>query len=258
MGKQIQIIFSATGRTEKTAQIFAEAFGGTWTTVHLGTQADCTASVQIEAEDLCLVAVPVFEGRIPRPAAQRLKKLQGNGATAILMAVYGNRAIDDCLLEMRDVLTEQGFRCRAAMEAVAEHSIFPIYGHGRPDDADKQELTAFAAAIKTGLSSNTLPGSVKVPGKFPYIDMGGVSVHPAANEACVSCGACAAVCPVSAIPKDNPSATDNDKCITCMRCASICPQGARGFHEQLYTMMEKKMEPKLSGRKTNVLYIEGV
>lgn len=256
MGNQFQIIFSATGRTKKAAQSFTEAFGGSWETVDLGTQEAVIPAVHIGKEDLCLVALPVFEGRVPRPAAERLRQLQGNGATAILMAVFGNRAIDDCLLELRDIMTQQGFCCRAAIAAAAEHSIFPKFGHGRPDESDQQELAAFAQKIKTALAENTLPDLVKVPGKFPYVDMGGISVHPKANGSCVSCGICAAKCPVGAIPKDAPSTTDGSKCITCMRCVVVCPHNARGLPAPLYEMAQIKMARVLSGRKENVLYIE--
>ena len=65
-----------------------------------------------------------------------LKNIKSNGATALLIAVYGNRAIDDCLLELKNILTEQGFKCRAAISAVAEHSMMPKFAANRPDSKD--------------------------------------------------------------------------------------------------------------------------
>lgn len=256
MEKQYLILFSATGRTKRVADILTTALGGTWTTIDLGTPDAALPSVSIDRDDLCLAAVPVFEGRVPTPAVHRLMQLQGNGASAILAAVYGNRAVDDCLLELRDIMSGQGFACRGAIAAVAEHSIFPKFGHARPDTEDETQLKAFAADIKVGLEVGTLPALVKVPGNDPYKDMGGISVHPAADDSCVQCGICASRCPVGAIPKDQPGTTDGTKCVTCMRCATVCPQGARHFPAAIYSQVEQAMAPVLSGRKENVLYLE--
>ena len=44
------------------------------------------------------------------------------------------------------------------------------------------------------------------------------------NEECISCGACAANCPVEAISEgDERFVIDADACIDCGSCASGCP-----------------------------------
>ena len=43
----------------------------------------------------------------------------------------------------------------------------------------------------------------------------------------ISCGACAAECPVSAISEgDSKYTIDADTCIECGACAGVCPVGA--------------------------------
>ncbi|MDO4397305.1 MAG: 4Fe-4S binding protein [Oscillospiraceae bacterium] len=44
------------------------------------------------------------------------------------------------------------------------------------------------------------------------------------SDACISCGACAAECPVEAISAgDSQYVIDADTCIECGACASVCP-----------------------------------
>lgn len=47
------------------------------------------------------------------------------------------------------------------------------------------------------------------------------------SDACVSCGACAAECPVSAISEGAAHyEVDADACIDCGACEGVCPTGA--------------------------------
>ncbi|MCM8709651.1 4Fe-4S binding protein [Clostridium sp. SYSU_GA19001] len=46
------------------------------------------------------------------------------------------------------------------------------------------------------------------------------------SDACISCGACAAECPVSCISEGDIFVIDADSCIDCGNCANVCPVGA--------------------------------
>ncbi len=47
------------------------------------------------------------------------------------------------------------------------------------------------------------------------------------NDSCVKCGACASICPVSAMhDAGSQLVIDPDTCIDCGACIAECPQGA--------------------------------
>lgn len=47
------------------------------------------------------------------------------------------------------------------------------------------------------------------------------------TDTCVSCGACAAECPVSAISQgDSQYIIDENTCVDCGACAAVCPVSA--------------------------------
>lgn len=47
------------------------------------------------------------------------------------------------------------------------------------------------------------------------------------SEQCISCGACAAQCPMECIAQgEDRYVIDSEKCIACGTCAGVCPVGA--------------------------------
>ena len=131
------IYFSPTGGTERVAKYFTEGFGGQWTTVDLCDRQTDFSAFTFTADDLGLVSVPAYGGRVPAIAMERLGKMRGENTPVILNAVFGNRAIDDTLLELKDALTSAGFLCIGAMETVAEHSVVRQVATGRPNVDDR-------------------------------------------------------------------------------------------------------------------------
>lgn len=250
--RQVQMVFSPTGGTQRVSERLCEGLGGAWEMV------DLTEEVQPAAfapEDLCVVAVPAYGGRVPAPAIERLRRMQGGGARAILVAVYGNRAIDDTLIELEDALLAAGFRCAGAVSAVAEHSIVRQYGAGRPDAQDADCLRAFGARIREALSNGAGETPVQVPGNRPYRAFGGIPFKPQANARCTKCGLCAARCPAGAIPKENPASVRPELCISCMRCIAICPEGARPMSQALVQGTAEKLRAVCAERKENELFL---
>jgi len=207
--------------------------------------------------DVCLFAIPVFEGRVPAVFLERICQVHAQDAPAVLVAVFGNRAVDDALLELEDALVERGFRPFAAVSAVAQHSLLPSVAAGRPDEEDAAELRAFSLRLKEALAAGTYTVPVPVPGSRPYRIIGGGSpTYPSYDAAaCVKCMTCARGCPTEAISKDDPSQVDRARCIRCMRCVSACPTGAWHMDSGYQAAVLQRLEHLFQGRKENVLYL---
>ncbi|MFH1652156.1 MAG: 4Fe-4S binding protein [Chloroflexota bacterium] len=186
-------------------------------------------------DSLVIIGVPVYGGRVPPEAARRLRRLKGNGTPAALVAVYGNRAYEDALLELRNLASEGGFVPFAGGVFIGEHSLdspeTPL-ATGRPDQKDLVKAGAFGDDIREYLGKIKSTAGIiplEVPGNIPYRQhTERVITSPVTNEElCVKCGTCAAVCPAGAITVGDTVVTSADDCILCRACVKSCPESAR-------------------------------
>ena len=107
----------------------------------------------LPAGEPVLVSMPVYAGRIPSICREMLlAHLKGHGNPAIAVAVYGNRDYDDALVELQDLLEENGFCVIAGAAFVAQHSIFTKVAAGRPDEDDRRRMAEFGAMCREKLS----------------------------------------------------------------------------------------------------------
>jgi ferredoxin len=204
-------------------------------------------TMAFEADDLVLVGMPVYSGRLPAISAEIFQKMVGNQAKAVAVAVYGNRHYDDALLELTNELADHGFKVIAGGAVIAEHCFISTVGENRPDDDDKAKLLEIAAQIQGKLAAGD-EAQPPMPGNDPYKPLPTYS-YPTGNDACVACGLCAKNCPVEAIDFDNPKETDPELCIFCGRCMNICPQGARSLWTDGFKAMQQRLVDNCSQRR---------
>lgn len=249
--KEIQWLnayFSPTGTTYSIAKTIAEGTGCPVAEMDL-SEANCGA--ELSENTVLLASAPVYGGRIPAVALERLSRLPGKGQKAVAVVVYGNREFDDALLELKNALVNNGFQVVAAAAFIAEHSIVRSIAAGRPDKQDRAIARKFGADIMEKLDTLT---DVSVPGNDPYVAVKPSAFHPKANETCVQCGLCAQKCPVGAIPMEDPSQTLDNVCINCMRCVQVCPVKARALPAPFLAGATKMLEEKAAGYKLPQLF----
>ena len=252
--KLYEIVFSPTGGTKRAADLLTGALGGEVTCVDLTDSKRDFHTLRLTREDVAVLAVPSYGGRVPAVAAERLKMLNGQGARAILLCVYGNRAYEDTLVELEDAAKQAGFRVIAAVAAIAEHSIARQFAAGRPDARDAAALSGFAQQIQRKLAAADA-AEPSIPGHRPYKKAGNLGMVPKPTKDCTRCGACAAQCPVQAIDRHDPKKVDKTACISCMRCISVCPQHARRLNPVLLRAAGLMLKKVCSDRKDCELYL---
>ena len=117
-------------------------------------------------EDVVVFGTPTYAGRVPNVLLKYLATVKGNGAAAVPVVTFGNRAFDDSLIELRDILADNGFRPFAAAAFACEHSFSTTLAAGRPDADDLALAAQFAgqaAARVAALDADT--PVIEVPGR---------------------------------------------------------------------------------------------
>lgn len=245
------VYFSATYTTQGIVKQIAHEFGKPVVDYDI-TQSVPDKEIVLGKDELLIVGMPVYSGRIPPQAAQAFTKIKGNGTPAIIICVYGNRDYDDALIELRDITEKQGFSILAAAAFVARHSIFSQIATNRPDEWDCAYISKFGETVKElleDLTNTEILSGIKVKGNYPYKAIKRIPIHPKTNDQCNKCGKCARLCPTQAISAENPQKPNKKKCISCGRCTLICPQKARNYGGWLYRFAGKKFIKKYSKPK---------
>lgn len=227
--KVTAVYFSPTGGTKRAVEMLADSFSAALIDNTLPEQRQ--RQLHFAADELVLMASPVYAGQLPRLQKQDLwRNLHGSGTPCIIVACYGNRHYDDTMAQMQRIAIEQGFDVIGAAAVVIPHIFAPSLGAGRPNDADAAVLAQFANDVKVKIAGGAA-GSVPLvlPGNPNPAPKAAIPVPKSFDEErCIMCGACAALCPVGAIDGET-MAIDESLCLSCMRCVKYCRTGARSF-----------------------------
>lgn len=245
------ICFSATGTTSKIVSAICEGVGIAKIETYDLLKKRLPDMV-VPDNEIVVFGVPVYSGRVPEIVSDLLKNIKGNQTPAIIVCVYGNRDFDDALIELRDIVEHNGFIAISAGAFIAQHSIFPQVGKGRPDMDDLNAAMDFGKKSINVLRDKDdvlTSGEIAVKGNFPYREVKPVPLTPKTNKHCNACDSCAKECPVGAIDLNNPKKTDKKLCISCAHCISICPRRAKFFGGILYWLASKKFVPKYATRR---------
>ncbi len=272
--KAVKVIsFSPTGGSRKVAEAIAKGTRAPIEHVDLTPPSARTQQFPEFTDELAIISVPVYAGRVPTEAAYRIRRLtsdrapwsvkRANKIPAVIVVTYGNRAYEDSLFELGDIVSEVGFQPIAAGVFLCEHS-FSVpevpTAHGRPDVKDLAKAKGFGKQIRgkyekahtiDDLTPVTPPGttpySLAMSAGLTFYDYGELATPYTNEDQCTKCGKCVDVCPTAAIRIEHvvshPSpmigyalrliSTDHNACIWCCACVKNCPTGARVMSKRI-------------------------
>jgi ferredoxin len=221
-----------------------------------------TRQLRTSEDELLVVAVPVYCGRVPAIAAGWLRSLEARDTPTVCVVVYGNRAYDDALLELKDIVTGRGCKPIAGAAYIGEHSFSdfetPI-AVARPDERDLEHAELFGRKIREKLQSISSPDQISgiaVPGSVPYRDPGLFTVDFIdVSEKCSRCGICEDSCPVGAIDLEHDVICDKKKCLVCFACIRSCPERARSVIPGIIREIAINLSKTCNYRKEPVFFV---
>lgn len=253
------VYFSGTGTTKKIVTAISKRLASAMETdiniVNFSLPSARTSALSFTHRDLVIFGTPVYAGRVPNVLLKYIKAITGNGALAVPIVLFGNRDYDDALIELRNLLEDDGFHTIAAAAFVGEHSFSTVLAAGRPDVNDMELADAFSDNIYDKLNSIAEPellSPIEVKGESPIrpyyqprdrkqnaIDIR--KVLPKINGNCSSCGLCADICPMGSISHDDVHEYTGI-CIKCCACVKLCPQHARYFDDPNFIYHKEELE----------------
>ncbi|MBI5205560.1 MAG: 4Fe-4S binding protein [Nitrospirae bacterium] len=262
------VYFSPTGTTKKIIEIIAKGINHSAVeTVDITQPEGRKQQLRTSENELLIIGVPVYFGRAQTKAIEWLNTMKAHNTPTVCIVVYGNRAYDDALLELKDTTIKNGGIPVACAAFIGEHSFSdsetPIAA-GRPDAEDLSRAQLFGEKIREKILS--IPSinhiaDITVHGNYPYIDMveskkrlssvGFIAV----DNNCSHCGDCAQNCPVSAIDPESSVLIDTKKCILCRACIKKCPANARKINNDMIKNIALRLSQTCQERKEPIYFL---
>ncbi len=270
--KTIQALYiSPTGNTKKATvalckSLAEEMTDGNYKEDDLTPKKAREEGRSFSKDDVVVVGCPTYAGRLPNKLMPYIRdEIKGNGAKAIALVTYGNRAYDDALRELAELLEQGGFSLVGALAVPSEHSFAKKLATGRPDMADIRILSHIAGdfaekmqdAKRSKLRVNELPGRALKDMRYyePTREDGKqasfLKVKPVTDEnLCDDCGKCREICPMGCF--ENGTKNAEGVCIKCQGCVSVCPKGAKSFTDEDFMSHKAMLEANFAGGRKQI------
>jgi flavodoxin len=100
------VYYSPTGTGKTTVTAILNGTGLDHAIIDLTPPDSEINNYDVSSDELAIIEAPVYSGRISTVAKDRIKNLKGTNTPAGLVVMYGNRAFEDALLELKKLTSE--------------------------------------------------------------------------------------------------------------------------------------------------------
>jgi len=241
------LTFSPTAQSKACALAVAKA-----TKQHF-VERDVTHFIQrakplVLADTTLIVAYPVYGGRVPRLFAEYIKEhVTCTNCRALAIASFGNRAFEDALVEMEDLLLAKGVPLIGAASIGCQHSYTAKVGSKRPDIEDFRLLDQLAVYLNGETTIVYPPGNRPYKKDMPLADPPYMPILK--DKAKKINSQCYAVCPTGSLAKEDPSI-----CIHCCACIQVS-NNTLVMDNPWFSQFVKTLEDTCSKRVDSALYL---
>ena len=264
------VYFSPSGSTEKIVKKIASGIQGAEIKTHNLLPSSARKQQYVFGADDLVIYGSLSAGMLFTKAEEIFNCLEGNDTPFIGVVSFGNAYYGVALTEMKERAEKRGFRVCALGAFVAQHTMAPELGAGRPDAKDETIMADFGRkayekvlAGDYGLHHQPVTNwssseefnkfvAFREQNKDPYdfpLKWRGKKI----SDACIKCKTCVRNCPADAIDIENKT-FNLAACIGCYGCINRCPKHAisstspeveefmKGFVE---TFKTARLEPEI-------------
>ena len=258
------LYFSPTQNTKKVVETIGSTFCVPIEYIDLTNLSLRKQKYMFTSQDLLILGIPTYAGRIPNKIVEDLKQnLVGNQTPFIGVVTYGNRNYDSSLAELVSIAEAQNFFVVAACAIVCEHAFTNCLATHRPNEEDCKEILSFSRNVQSKLDMyvyQNQKANVEIQPYYVPIRMDGHPAHflkakPKTKVSiCTDCKKCTQVCPMQSIDWTDVSVVSG-VCIKCQACVRVCEVQAKYFEDEDFLSHVRMLEETYTRRRENQFWM---
>lgn len=235
--KALFYVFSGTGNTEKVCRFLYDMWMEKGVECkYIRLQKDCERADAAEF-DRIIIGYPVHAFNAPQPVLDFLKQMPKYSGNALVYFVKTSgeplRLNDGSCAKPYSILKKRGYTVAGEYHYVMPYNMIFRHSDGmaaRMWRAAKIRLPIEGEAMLQGTRKKLKKGIFKRAFsafmRIEHVAMPILGRFFKTTEDCISCGKCAAVCPMKNITMVNGKPVFGKECIGCTRCSFGCPADA--------------------------------